>query len=240
MPAVAGEAPARNAPGILIRDPLLVALALAAGVVDAISLTVLGVFTAAVTANVVFVGIALGDGDFHSALRAGLAIAGFVVGVLIASRVMRVRGDETRPIARAPLVLAGIAAAQLAFLVGWLAADGRPEGTALDLLAIASALAMGGQTAVAVSWRPDVSTTYVTGTLTVLIGELVAATGTRADRGRQLSVIAAVAFGATAGSLLIAHERSLAAALPLAITLVVTAGGLVVAKRTRARAAART
>ena len=231
---MAGEAPARDAHGILIRDPLLVALALAAGVVDAISLTVLGVFTAAVTANVVFVGVALGDGDFHSALRAGLAIAGFVVGVLLASRVMHA-GDEARPFARSPLVLGGIAASQAAFLVGWLAADGRPEGVALDLLAVASALAMGGQTAVAVDWRPDTSTTYVTGTLTVLIGELVAGTGTRADRGRQLSVIAAVAFGATAGSLLIVHERSIAAALPLAITLVVTAGGLVVAKRVRAQ-----
>ena len=236
---MSGEPTERKAPGVLLRDPLLVALALAAGVVDAISLSVLGVFTAAVTANVVFVGIALGNGDVHSAVRAGLAIAGFVVGVLLATRVMRARGDETRPIARAPLALAGIAAAQLAFLIGWLAADGRPEGAALDLLAVASALAMGGQTAVAVNWRPDTSTTYVTGTLTVLISEIVASTGTRDDRIRQLSVISAVAFGAAIGALMIAHERSLAAALPLAITLVVTAGGLAVAKRTRARAAAR-
>ena len=49
--------------------------------------------------------------------------------------------------------------------------DDRP-GLALDLLAVASAIAMGGQTAVAVSWRPDVPTTYVTGTLTALIGAL--------------------------------------------------------------------
>ena len=230
-----GEAPARDAPGTPVRDPLLVALALAAGVVDAISVSVLGVFTAAVTANVVFVGIALGDGDLHSAVRAALAIAGFVVGVLLASRILRGREGRARPLGRVPLVLAGIATAQVAFLAGWIATDGRPEGAALDLLAVASAIAMGGQTAVAVSWRPDVSTTYVTGTLTVLIGELVASTGTREDRVRQLSVIVAVAAGATAGSLLIAHERSLAAALPLAITLVVTAGAAV-ARRARASA----
>jgi uncharacterized membrane protein YoaK (UPF0700 family) len=227
---VAGEVPARDDPGILARDPLLVALALAAGAVDAISLTVLGVFTAAVTANVVFLGVALGDADFHSAFRAALAVAGFVVGVMAGTRLLRGAPDQ-RPLARGRSVLAAIALAQLAFLGLWLAVDGRPEGAELDVLALASALAMGGQTAVAVSWRPDVSTTYVTGTLTVLIGELVAATGTRAERGRQLSVIVAVAVGATAGSVLIANERDLAAALPLLITLVVTTGATEIARR---------
>ena len=198
---------------------------------------VLGVFTAAVTANVVFVGIALGDGDVHSAVRAALAVAGFVVGVLVATRILRAGGDDGRPFARAPVVLAGIASVQLAFLLIWIAADGRPAGAELDVLAVASAVAMGGQTSVAVAWRPDVATTYVTGTLTALIGEIVSSTGSRAARGRQLAVIAAVAVGATAGSLLIGNARVLAAALPLAITFAVVAGGLVVRRRV---AAART
>ena len=223
-----------SAKGARVRDPLLVALALAAGVVDAISVSVLGVFTAAITANVVFVGLALGDGDLHSALRAGLAIAGFVVGVLGGARALRPTRTSPATLSRAPWVLGGIAVAQTAFLIGWLASDGRPGGVGLDLLAIASALAMGGQTAVAVSWRPDVTTTYVTGTLTVLIGELVAETGTRGDRIRQLSVILAVAAGATAGALLLDHGRELVAALPLVITVVVAAGGLAAIRRRRA------
>ena len=220
---MAGQAPDRDAPGVLARDPLLVALALAAGAVDAISLVVLGVFTAAVTANVVLVGIALGGGDLHSAARAALATAGFVIGAFVGARLLSGAGGR-RVLARSRLMLGGIVIAQVAFLAGWLVADGRPEGAGLDLLAVASALAMGGQTAVAVSWRPDVSTTYVTGTLTVLVGELVDSTGTRAARLRQAGVIAAVAAGATAGSLLIEHERTLAAALPLAITVAVAAG----------------
>jgi uncharacterized membrane protein YoaK (UPF0700 family) len=206
-------------------------LALASGAVDALSVSVLGVFTAAITANVVFVGLALGDGDPHSALRAALAIAGFALGVLAGARGLRRGRDGGR--ARAPLVLAGIALAQSAFLVAWVAADGRPEGATLDLLAVASALAMGGQTAVAVRWRPDVTTTYVTGTLTVLIGELVESSGTRSDRARQASVIGAVAGGAAAGALLLAHARSAAAALPLAITLLTTAGAFALARRRR-------
>ena len=226
---MAGEAPERDAPGVLARDPLLVALALAAGAVDAISLSVLGVFTAAVTANVVFVGIALGGGDLHTAFRAALAIAGFVAGAFAGSRILR--GGP--PLGRARLVLLAIVLVQFIFLLGWAAVHGRPEGAELDLLALASALAMGAQTAVAVSWRPDVSTTYVTGTLTVLIGELVDSTGTRAARVRQVSVIAAVAIGAGAGALLIEHGRGLAAALPLAITLAVTAGAAAVARRAR-------
>ena len=206
-------------------------LALASGVVDAISLITLGVFTAAVTANVVLVGIAIGDADAHTALRAGLAIAGFVVGVLGAARVLGGgEGIETRP-ARAPAVLGAIAAAQVVFLIVWLAADGRPDGAALDVLTLASALAMGGQTAAARTWHAGITTTYVSGTLTLLLSELAVAGGSRSEHRRMLSVIAAVAAGATVGALLLAHAREPAALVPLLLTLIVAAGAATILRR---------
>jgi len=135
-----------------VRDGLLVSLAFGAGVVDGISLTTLGVFTAAVAANIVFVGLALGDADTHTALRAALAVAGFAIGVLLAARALRPW-----------VVVAGTAVVQLAFLAGWLASDGHPDGVALDLLACGSALAMGGQTAAASRLHPGIPPTFVTG-----------------------------------------------------------------------------
>jgi len=135
-----------------VRDGLLVSLAFGAGVVDGISLTTLGVFTAAVAANIVFVGLALGDADTHTALRAALPVAGFAIGVLLAARALRPW-----------VVVAGTAVVQLAFLAGWLASDGHPDGVALDLLACGSALAMGGQTAAASRLHPGIPPTFVTG-----------------------------------------------------------------------------
>jgi uncharacterized membrane protein YoaK (UPF0700 family) len=206
------------------RDPLFVLLALGAGVVDAISLTTLGVFTAAVTANMVLVGIALGDSDLHTALRAALAFAGFAAGVLFGERVL---GGKARPQSRPsrlPAVLGAVAALQIAFLAIWLTADGSPEGLELDVLAIASGLAMGGQTAATRGWSTNLFTTYVSGTLTVLLSELATATGSSADRRRRVFVIVAVVAGATVGAVMLNHAREGAPGIPPALTLLVAAG----------------
>lgn len=205
------------------RDALLIALALGAGVVDAICVITLGVFTAAVTANLVLVGIAVGDADTHTAVRAALAFAGFAVGVLVAERALRGDGGDAAPM-RSPLAFAGIATLQLAFAIGWLACGGRPAGIGLDLLAVASAIAMGAQTVAARSWHTGVTTTYVSGTLTLLLADLVASTGSAPARLRRGGVIAAVAVGATIGAVLLDHARAPVPLLPLALTLVVAAG----------------
>lgn len=221
-------------------DPLLFALAAASGAVDAISLTVLGVFTAAVTANVVIVGIALGDADPHAALRAALAFAGLAAGVLIADRLLDFRGQGggrgaiggPGPVQRRrlPWVLAVVAAVQLVFLLAWIGCDGRPTGATLDVLALTAALAMGGQTAAARVWHPSISTTYVSGVLTLLLDDLVEKTATRRQRIRRASVILAVVAGAACSALFLGNAREWAAALPLALTLAV---GVVVVARNR-------
>lgn len=217
-----------------MRDTLLVLLAVGAGVVDAISLVTLGVFTAAVTANVVLVGLALGDADSHTALRAALAIAGFGVGVMVAARALGPAKAAERWPSRAPAVLAGIAIVQVTFLAGWIASDGRPDGIALDLLACASAVAMGGQSAATRAWHTGIATTYVSGTLTMLLRDLAESSGARPDQLRRLSVIVAVAGGATVGALLLNHAHGSVPILPITLTVVVAIGAATLPRRRRA------
>jgi uncharacterized membrane protein YoaK (UPF0700 family) len=70
--------------------PLLVALTLVTGLVDAFSYLVLGhVFVANMTGNVVFLAFALAGTGGFSALAALVAIAGFAAGALIAGRLGR-------------------------------------------------------------------------------------------------------------------------------------------------------
>jgi uncharacterized membrane protein YoaK (UPF0700 family) len=184
-------------------------LALGAGVVDAISLTALGVFTAAVTANIVLVGLALGEAESHAALRAGIAVAGFAAGVFVAARLRSVRPAY---------LLAGIAVVQAVFLAAWLASDGRPDGATRDLLAGLSALAMGAQTAAAAVWHPGIPPTFVSGTLTSVLS------GAAPERWVRVGVIVAIAAGATLGGVTLVHARSPVALVPLALTAVVAIG----------------
>jgi uncharacterized membrane protein YoaK (UPF0700 family) len=226
----------RATAAIEARDAWYVLLALGAGVVDAISLTTLGVFTAAVTANMVLVGIALGDSDLHTALRAALAFAGFAAGVLFGERVLGGRARPQSHLSRLPAVLGAIAALQIAFLAIWLTADGSPEGVELDLLATASGVAMGGQTAATRGWSTNLFTTFVSGTLTVLLSELATATGSSADRRRRVFVIVAVVAGATLAAVMLNHAREAAPVVPPALTLLVAAGAalpLIAATRRR-------
>jgi uncharacterized membrane protein YoaK (UPF0700 family) len=198
-------------------DLLLVSLAVGAGVVDAISLTTLGVFTAAVTANIVLVGLALGDAETHAAARAALALGGFAFGVLATARAL---GRDTGA-KRVPPLLAAIGALQLGFLVGWLATDGRPGGVTLDLLAGGSAMAMGAQTAVAQRWHPGITPTFVSGVLTFLLSQLAAGRGSKSDVELRSGVIAAVAAGAAVGAVLLTHAREAVAVVPLVVTALV-------------------
>ena len=192
-----------------LRQPgaLLVLMALGAGAVDALSLTVLDVFTAAITANIVLLGIAIGDGDPHTALRSALAVGGFALGV----------GITARPLSVAA-ALGAILAVQAAFLAVWVVVDGRPSGALLDLLAFVSAVAMGGETAAAARWKAGIPPTYVTGVLTAALSDLVTPGRPRRDRALRLTVVATVAVGAIAGTLALDQLRPAAAALPLAIT----------------------
>jgi uncharacterized membrane protein YoaK (UPF0700 family) len=146
--------------------PRLLALAAAAGAVDAASFLGLDqVFTANQTGNTVLLGIALGEGNGHAIVRTGVSVAGFVVGVALAALLLRGLTTGWHP--RVNIVL-GIQAVVLAIA----AALWSPLGT-VALIAVIS-VTMGLQSAAAQQVGvPGVYTTFVTGTLTRFASQLV-------------------------------------------------------------------
>jgi uncharacterized membrane protein YoaK (UPF0700 family) len=157
------------------RDAMLTSLSLAAGCVDAVGYLALGqVFVANMTGNTVLLGLAIGQADGRGVLHAGTALAGFVLGVAVGAAIVE-RGPERAVWTPAVTAALGLEFVILvAFAAGWLLDGSEPSGAAVYLLIGLSALAMGVQSAavrrLAVA---DVSTTYITGTLTGLTARMV-------------------------------------------------------------------
>jgi len=202
--------------------PLLLALTVVTGVVDAVSILRLGrVFVANMTGNVVFSGFALVGAPGFSLSASLAALAGFLVGALgggaLAGRLGRDRG----------LLLRAGAAAELVLVAGALALTaGLPGAGARDGIAALLALAMGIQNAVARRLAvPDLTTTVLTMTLTGIAADVRAQGHGLAVLRRRILAVAAMFAGAVGGALLVLHAGT-APALGLATGLlaVVTAG----------------
>lgn len=189
----------------------LLALTAGAGAMDALTFIALGnVFTANMTGNVVMFGIAAGGGLGAAAGRSAAALGGFVAGLWTGFRLER-RG--------AGLVLAAELVLLAALCALWWATDVRGPG----MVALAGA-AMGLQSALAARISvPGVTTTYVTGTLTGLLGQLAELARPGMDTARRTAVVVALAAGATAMSLTLREARPVAPLLPLAAVAVVLA-----------------
>ncbi|MCP2363012.1 uncharacterized membrane protein YoaK (UPF0700 family) [Nonomuraea thailandensis] len=180
----------------------MLGLALAAGAVDALSFLALGqVFTANMTGNVVLLGLALGYGRTAHVMGSALAFAGFCAG--LAAGFLLVGRKTAGGAARGPAAALGLELALLAGIaVGWAAQAPRPA------LVAGSAVAMGLQSAVT-RWAggSGLSTTYVTGTVTGLAGQVVAlwTPGSGQEKGggvaRPLGVVLALATGAVIAAL---------------------------------------
>jgi uncharacterized membrane protein YoaK (UPF0700 family) len=216
--------PASRLPASRRTDLLLIFLTFDGGAVDAMTFLGLGqVFTANMTGNLVLMGIGVARGSGAEVFRSAVALVAFVFGAVAALRLAGL--GPTRPWSTGFRAALGFKLLlQVTFLAGWLAVSGRP-GTELEAVLIAvSALAMGTQTgAVRALAVEEISTTYVTGTLAGLIGELAERTGSREDRARRALVLAALLAGAACSALLVLYARPAAPALPLAVTLLVLA-----------------
>lgn len=211
MSTVATEkhAPAA-APARALMVTMAVLLATCAGAVDLWAITSLGgTYAGVATGNLVSVGGAGGEGALALLGPPALAVSGFALGVATWSFVWR-----HRPAAVAvPLV--GELVVLTAAAVVWIATGAYPSATlALVVLAL-TAVAMGGQSAVAL--RLGEATTYMTGTLTIAIA--AAASGRGPSRLLVLRQLLALVLGALAASLLLAHARW-ATPLPALIVLV--------------------
>lgn len=194
--------------------PLLAVLALGSGATDAFSFVALGrVFTSVMTGNLVVLGIAIGSGRVTELAGGLIAITCYALGVAATSRYLADRDDG--PITSC---LAVVALLQAGVLIGWLITATRPPVVLRDGLLALSALAMGTQSAAVRSVvSANVSTTYLTGTLTSLLAG-VATGGWRREHVRHVGVLVAVLAGAALDGLLLWAARPVAPALPLVAT----------------------
>jgi len=226
-------APARDGKDGLL-PPLLIALTVVTGLVDAFSYLVLGhVFVANQTGNVVFFAFALAGVGGFSVTASVVAIGSFAVGATVAGRLGRSLAAQRELLLG---VTAGIQAVIVAETVTMTALSPIPVPAGLRYALIVSlALAMGAQNATARKLAvPDLTTTVLTLTITGLAADhwLAGATGARV--GRRLISVAAMFTGALAGAVLVLRVHIV---YPLVIALVilvaVTVGALTWARNPR-------
>ncbi len=214
------------------RDGMLLVLAWAAGIMDAVAYLGLGVFTTMMTGNTALLAFAIARGELAPIVKAGLALAAFgagtAIGALIAGR-RRSRGEWPSVVTEA-LACEGILLGVLTIV--WHVAGPAPATGATGLLILSSGLAMGVQAA-AVRYLgvPGVSTTYITSTLTTLSAELVGWTRP-GERGRaeRIRLLAAVfityGLGALVGGVLQSRASTLVIWLPLISVVAVVVNAL--------------
>jgi uncharacterized membrane protein YoaK (UPF0700 family) len=201
--------------------PLLVALTLVTGLVDAFSYLVLGhVFVANMTGNVVLLGFAVIGVPGFSILASVIAITSFSVGALVGGLLgsrLGHRRDHLLSFAasiQAVLITAAVVSATL---------SGSPvqAGYRYSLIAVLAG-AMGIQNAAARKLAvPDLTTTVLTLTITGVAADSSIAGGSGSRSGRRLISVGAMLAGAVVGAALVVHSHIY---YPLVIALVVIAG----------------
>lgn len=182
----------------------LFALTVATGVVDAVSYLALDhVFTGNMTGNVLFVGFGLAGSGSVPLLNNAIALAGFLVGAVVAGRVVRGRTHRTRLPTAHLLVMGGTAAAIVALGLLWLLL-GTPAGGWLLGLTATLAAAMGMQAVAARGARiSDVTTVVVTSTLVNFALDSPLAGGAGEKWARRLGAVVAMGAGGALGALLV-------------------------------------
>jgi uncharacterized membrane protein YoaK (UPF0700 family) len=198
--------------------PMMVALTLLTGLVDAVSYLRLGhVFVANMTGNVVFLGFALAGAGGLSVGASLAALASFLLGAFaggwLGARNAEHRGRLLRAatVAQAALIL-------VALVLALLAGEPLAEGARYSLI-VALALAMGVQNAAALRIAiPELTTTVLTRTLTGLASQARAVGGSGSHAGRRSVAVAAMLVGALGGGLMTLHV-SVAATLALALAI---------------------
>jgi uncharacterized membrane protein YoaK (UPF0700 family) len=179
------------------------------------------------TSNIVFLGLAAARQSTTLAVHAAVSFGGYVAGVAAGSHIATEPQPGTgqhEPAGRGgnrpwtPRIAAAVLAETVlfaGFAAGWIVSGSKPaDGTQLALLFVIT-MAMGIQSGTVRALRlSDVSTTYLTGTLTALVSAVVSPEA-RAGRRRPL-VLIALASGAGLSGLLLATVPDAVPAFPLA------------------------
>lgn len=187
------------------RHTLVVVLTLVTGSADATGFLALGgAFSRVMTGNMVLLGLSAGHAEAALAITSGSAILSCVVRVLLGAHIAgaAVPGDPVWP-RQVTRSLIAEAVVLLSFLLVWeLTLGDRTPGVALALLMIAAA-ALGIQSSAIQRFGVSgLSSTYLTETLTTLIGA-VAARRPRRHLLPSAQVLTALLVGAAVGALVV-------------------------------------
>ncbi|HWF58451.1 MAG TPA: YoaK family protein [Candidatus Dormibacteraeota bacterium] len=199
--------------------PLLLAMTLVTGLVDAFSYLLLGhVFVANMTGNVVLLGFALVGAPGFSIAASVVAGASFALGALVGGRVgSRLAQHRGRLLSVAATVQAALFAAAVVLAV--LSGPAISASSRYALIVILG-LAMGIQNAAARTLAvPDLTTTVLTMTITGIAADSTIAGGKGSRAGRRLTALVAMLAGAVIGAALVLYVHIV---YPLAIALGVT------------------
>jgi uncharacterized membrane protein YoaK (UPF0700 family) len=177
---------------------LLLGLTVVTGIVDAVSILSLGrVFVANMTGNVVFIGFALARAPGFSLSASLSALAGFLLGALLAGRLIRAIVDHRRLFATGTALEVALLALALTDLLAH--HDGTGGLTALVVAGVLAA-ALGLQNGVVRRLGvPDLTTTVLTMTLTGLAADR----STRNATARRLLALLSMLAGAAVGAVLV-------------------------------------
>ena len=215
----------RQTGDVALRNSLLDALTVSSGAIDAISFLGLGkVFTAFMTGNIAFLGMALaGSPVAPRAVSVLSSMAGFAVGVFTGTKIVTPSAGEEPSSSvwpRRTTVALGLSlVAHLCFTVIWFANGAQPGDTAIPVLLAVWALAMGMQGAAVRRLNVGgIFTTAATATFIFLFSDFANYRMTGDERRRMRGVLFSLAIGATGGAYLLLHEQLYAPVLPLVVT----------------------
>jgi uncharacterized membrane protein YoaK (UPF0700 family) len=210
---------------------IAIALTFGSGAADVASFTRLGsVFTSVMTGNIVLWGLSVARGSLTLASHTAVAVGGYVAGVAVGTWVGHGARAASPGSSDAEGVLPGYVLWVLlgeltmlaGFAVGWEISGASPAGWAQFSLLATLAAAMGMQSsAVKDMGLTEVSTTYLTGTLTGLVSSLVSPGQDTPHGIRRFGVLIGLVAGASLSGLFVATAADGVPALPL-VALITT------------------
>lgn len=197
-------------------------LTVSAGALDAVTYMRLGkVFSSVITGNLALLGVAAGQHDATLALNGGLALAGYGSGVILGAPSRGARSGTSRPGRwRVTVTLAAEFLVLATFSGLWLASGGHRGSAARMALLLLAATAMGMQST-AVHRLGQMSSTYLTSTLTGVL-QALAVRRLPSEWQRSSGVLVAMVTGASLGALAVTLSPAWAPAailVPLATVI---------------------
>jgi uncharacterized membrane protein YoaK (UPF0700 family) len=198
--------------------PMLVAMTLVTGLVDAFSYLVLGhVFVANMTGNVVFLGFAFAGAPGFSIGASVVALVAFWFGALAGGRVVSTNGAHRGRLLNTAAAIQVVLVA-VSVVLAALSASPVSAGYRYALIVVLG-MAMGIQNATSRRLAvADLTTTVLTLTITGIAADSAIVGGKGSKAGRRLIAVVAMLVGALVGAALVLHVRMV---YPLAIALAV-------------------